>query len=471
MRKELENLKLRSFPSNSKMILLIGTILSYICLLIIPSVRFIPLPFAVFFLFACKYFRNYKNALFLTAVLAIPFSMGKSMLKVDDSFYLIINPFTAIVICLSLVSLKEKMKQLSAWPLFFLMLFLMWGFLSTFFWTLYPETLDGIFRLSITVIFYLLSRIYMPDQVLKRSVIFILLSLLFFESGLTAVQFMLGHPLGRFVEEGISLFPYGRLTSENITLYRPSGSMTEPTWIARFLTMLLPVILIELKSIVSIKYKYRVGLIALSLFAIFATFTRVSWAVALILLVITYFWRKPEIDLSILKKPMAIIFIFIFLIFSTLRFYPLLENRIVTSSRSFEELGSFDSRIKLVQEAVSLISTYPVFGVGLNRFVSSALDNDITGYFKSLNVGVHNVPLYIASEMGILAMVFFLLFIGTSYCQFWKEKDNIRGLGKRNFAIVAGLGGLAYILESQMGTIFLSPHLSLFMLYMAIIAE
>lgn len=452
------------------MTLIIGTIFSYFCLLFVPLLRFYPIPFIIFFFFTYKHLRDYKKSLFLLAVFSLPYGIGKTVLNLNDSSSITITPYILTVILLSFLNLKKSFKQSSVWSSVFLLLFLFWGMLSYIFFAIYPEVLGGVFMLITIVLFYFLARIYMQEKDLYIYVTFILTTTLLFESCLTIFQFIIGHPLGLYIEEGVTLLPYGKLASEITSLYRPSGTFIEPTWMARFLTILLPIILIELKSITRIDIKYRSGFIILSLLAIFATFTRVSWAVTLIMLLIVYMWRKPKIDLSVLKKPVIIFCSIIIFFLYIYRLFPLLENRIATSSRSFEEMGSFDTRMKLIEQAASLISQYPLFGVGINRFITMAQADDVTGFFRYQMVQVHNVFLIIASEMGIPAMIFFILFIISAYYKYLDNKNKIKDFEIRKFTNIAAISGLAYLLESQMGTIFLSPHLSLFMLYMAIIS-
>lgn len=460
---------------NNITILVIGTIFAYISLFFVPSLKLYPIPFIIFLLFSYKYFDDFKKALFLTAVFSIPYSWGKSMWVTDStyldtpSYLIVITPFTVSVLVLTFISLKNKLYNLFSWQSVFLILFYGWCIASFVYVNTYPEVLDGIFRLGTIVLFYFLAKVYIGNKQIRLSVILILISILVTESCLTIAQFMIGHPLGRFIEEGLSLNPYGILTSEDKSLFRASGTMSEPTWMARFLTMLLPFVLIKLKSIISINDKIRIGIILMTLVAIFATLTRVSWVVSVILLIIVFICRRSKIHVSKLIQPTTIIIISVLFLIGMYAFYPYIEKRIITSGVSFEEIGSFDTRIKLVGEAVSLIKQNPLFGVGLNRFIPAALKDDILRFFQSELSQVHNVPLLIASEAGIPSMIFFLLFIILGYFKFWKQKNGIKDPQNRNFTFISALGGLAYLLESQMGTIFLSPHLSLFLLYMAVI--
>jgi len=446
----------------------IGIIIFYLGLYVVPSLKFFPIPFAIFFLFAFKYLNDFKKAIFLAAVISLPYSWGKSLLVIGEEYFFVITPFIASVLALSVVSLRNRTHGLFSKIEIFLILFFLWGIFSFVLINTYPTVIDGVFKLSLSIAFYFLSKTYLQDTQLKKSVTFTLISILIFESILVAIQFLIGHPLGILIEEGLRLFPFGRLASEDTTLFRPSGTMTEPTWMARFLTMLLPFILIKVKTIFPISSKVRFGIIAISLFAIFATFTRVSWAVTILLLIIVYFGKKPKNNFRDFLRPIYLLFSFV-LIISGVYLYPYFIQRWQVTPISFEEGRSFDLRIKLIQEAVNLIQQYPFWGVGLNRFVSLMQENTTVTYLQNYNAPVHNVFLIIASEMGIPALIFFVLFIFFSYKHYFRNRKFIKVESGLNLKDAAALGGLAYLLEAQMGTIFLSPHLSLFMLYMAII--
>jgi len=302
-----------------------------------------------------------------------------------------------------------------------------------------------------------LAKRYLSDEKIKRMCIFILITIAIFESSLAIVQFLLGHPLGRFIEEGMKSFPYGRLSDEDNTLLRPNGTFTEPTYLARFLTILLPLVLV---------YAEKLWIPLIALIAIFVSLTRFSWLTALLTLIVFFWWKKRKFDLANTPKLLLIATTVTFLGIGAV-LWPYFTYKIQVTPLAFQEFGSFDFRIRLIKESLSLISRYPLFGVGLNMFNEFAAQANITGLYDVLDkANVHNVFLRIASEMGIPALSFFLGFILVTYYHYFKSRKNPKSGALEN---VAALGGLIYMLEASMGTIFLTPHLALFFLYLSII--
>lgn len=457
--------------NNNRNIFIPGIILSYLVLIIIPSSKFAPIPFVIFFLSSLLYSRNFKDSLILSAIFSIPYSWGKSLLYIDDLSLLVMTPFAGFIIFSTIFLLKDKNNIPLSLSELFLLLFFVWGIISFIVTNTYPEVLDGIFKITIGILFYLNIKSKFKDLRFMRLVIFVLFSISIFESILAIIQFFLGHPIGLYIEESINLYPFGRVSIENSSIFRSTGTFIEPTYLARFLTILFPLIFIKLNSTFPVRNEFRISVVILSLLAIFVSFTRFSWFITVLIFVFLILWKKQNLDIYQFIKPKLILFIIFFLIFGFITLFPYLEQRIMTINQSFLEGGSFDYRIKLVYEAVNLIIQYPIFGVGINRFVSVALENNITRFFQDFMTTVHNVPLMIASEMGIPALIFFIGFILFSYKKYISKRNNINSSDSMEISDYAAFGGIVYLLESMMGTIFLSPHLMLFFLYMAIISS
>lgn len=458
---------------NNDKLLVVGTIISYILLFLIPFQLLYPFPFIFFFLISYAYFHNISKALFLTLIFLLPYSWRKENLAGGYISFLIKGIFPVSVILLSLLSNWKKINNnnLKIQPLLSILLFFIWGIFSFIYVSShYQESLSGIIRLGTTVIFFFLIPLFLKKKRIIKSTFFILITIAVFESLLTLLQFLIGHPLGIVIEEGIYRYPYGKLASESNILFRPFGTMPEPTLIARFLTMLLPIFLINIKMLFPMQKWFRIISIILAVIAIFVSFTRFSWAVTLFIFLAVYIWKRPAIKFE--KKSQYLYFLYgaVILILG-IYFFPYFEQRWRTTPISFEEQGSFTIRVNLVKEAINLIAQSPLFGVGLNRFKLVVQDSNITGYFKDwTSPVVHNVPLLIASEMGIPTLIFFALFVWLVYKNYFIKRKNEKNKNWRNILDAAALGGVIYILEGMMGSNFLSPHLTLFFLYMGILS-
>lgn len=444
---------------NTKFIFLFGIISSYISLIIVTSIYYFYFIFLWFFITTYICVRDFKKALFITSIFAVPYS--------HNLFN--VSPFTTAVLLLSLLSVKDKLFQRIGSRDIFLLLFFSYGVISYLLVNTSSTVLSGIFKLGIYILFYIFAKEYVADHKIRKMCIFILISIAIFESSLAIIQFLIGHPLGKFIEEGIKNFPYGRMSDEDNTILRANGTFEEPTYLARFLTILLPLILVYVQhKFFGIKIlKLLIPLIVL--IAIFVSLTRFSWLTALFTLGLFFFWKKRKFNLSNIPKSLLTIVTITFLCIGVI-LLPYLTYKIQVTPLAFQEFGSFDFRIKLIKESLNLISQYPLFGVGLNRFSEFAGESNITGLYNVFDkANVHNVFLRIASEMGIPALVFFLGFIIITYYSYLKNRKNIGSSKLKMIKDVAAFGGLIYLLEASMGTIFLTPHLALFFLYMAII--
>lgn len=450
-------------------ILIIGIGLSSVGLFLASSPIYYSFCFAIFFLSAYLYTKRIEYALFLTAVYSIPYSLGKSIFFVEDGYIFRITPFTSSVIILSFFSVRKYTSNISLSPDILLLLFFIWGFLSTLI-NSSREVISGLITLGIYILFYFMAKRYMKYALIGTGVKFILLSLVIFESLLAITQFIIGHPIGMLIEQGSRDFPYGRLIDEGQIFIRAMGTFSHPTLLSRFLTIIFPLVLFDQFSVVFQK-KIKFAVIPIMLLAIFFTFTRFSWMMTLLIFIIYIVIKKPRVDVKRLKLVYIIPFCFLLFIVG-LQLFPYFNYKISVSSQAFDEYGSIDWRIKLVYESISLISQFPLFGVGLNRFVEYAAKNNVTGIYGFFPTAeVHNIFLRIASEMGIPALIFFSGFILISYLNYIKQRAKSGVQSEIVFKDAVALGGLIYIFESNMNAWFLGPPTLLFLLYMAILNE
>lgn len=455
----------------NKKIFLVGTILSFVLLFLTPSKLFFPLPFILFFLVAFFYFKEIKKAIFLSIVFSLPYLPGFSLLVIDNINLFSISPFVGFVLLSSLFSFKKSIRYSFSWPMIYLFSFIIWNVFSFIVINTFPEVLDGLYEIIIGFLLYYLAREYLKEEVLRDSIVFIIASILIFESMVTLLQFISGHPLGRFIEAGITSLPYGKVASENIALYRPSGTMYGPTWLSRLINMLLPFVLLNTKLIFPLSKKGRLVIVALASLAVFVSFTRVSWIVLLLIILYVFFRKKKEMNLALVIRPAHFFLIGLFSFFFIFFSFPYFYQRWVTTSISFEEKGSFGLRVKLFSEAINVLEQYPIFGVGLNSYVIVASAENITGVYNYSKEQVHNLLMLIACETGIPGVLFFIGFIVSSYSYYLIKRKSIKDFELQKFKDAAAIGGLVFLAETMLNITFLAPHYYLFHLFMAILTS
>ncbi len=192
-------------------------------------------------------------------------------------------------------------------------------------------------------------------------------------------------------------------------ILRPYGTFPHPNVLAGFLLISLTYLLFLYKP----KEKYQKWIyffsITLGSVSLLFSMSRVAiilFAIVLILKTIQFPTLKNKIDI---RTFLTILILFIFTVFSFLPY---------RFSFNLSDV-SISERLNLMNSSIQMIRGKPLFGVGLNNFLS-----ELPNYYKNpQNVfyiqPVHNAPLLIVSEIGILAGIILLYF----YFRILKKTD------------------------------------------------
>lgn len=216
-----------------------------------------------------------------------------------------------------------------------------------------------------------------------------------------------------------------KITVNGIKMIRAYGTFPHPNLLAVFLlAVLFFLYFLWLKD--KIHYGPLTGIFGLLSFAFFLTFSRAAAAVfftASLLCFILFFGKNKKKILYLFL--LFVVFCSIFALFA----WPELSPRIF----SFSEDEAVSLRVFYNKTAFLIIKNYPWLGLGLGNFVWEI--EQIFSLFPSwLYQPVHNIYLLIASEVGLVGLALFLLFLYFSYSQ-------IRGPARLNFHKVKTLAG------------------------------
>lgn len=194
------------------------------------------------------------------------------------------------------------------------------------------------------------------------------------------------------------------------TLTRVAGTLGHPNSLALFFDLLLPLGF----SLLFCPIRRRTKLLLAAAVGLGATGLAVTLsrggvaAVGLALLVILLIrWREW---IGLLRGTLAVVIVsmlFVLMVFGTSN--PMQE-------RFFRhDYGAAYGRIPHIQVALKMIHDRPFFGVGMNNYTDAARQYDTTPeQIVSLwNSPVHNLFLFIASEIGLIGLISFLFFILT----------------------------------------------------------
>ncbi len=403
---------------------IIGLALFYLLLFLSP---FKILYFSSYFIAAFFFYKatnNIQKSLLYTLILSLfsDFGFAKSIFMMQPEEYNLgpgwfISPMTVFILILLPLSIIKKLNSFKLADLFVLLFFIS-TFVSLYFFP-YVNVLFGIISLGEVILAYFILRTQLEENDFKI-VSKLLISLVFFQIVLSGVQFLLQSPFGQVSEAVITNNPYGLTTREDTNLFRVSGTFPHPNFLASFIMLTLPFLLL-----------YPVGNTFLNLFKILAlitlffTYSRAAWIIFVIigiLLLVT-----EQIKIKIPKEvPLYYYGILVALTIIFVIITPYLNARLNSFSMAFEEGGSMDVRFKLIEEGVNLVTQYPLIGVGLNRSREEYISSPYTDYFEKYPpvrfTGIHNTPLEMASEIGIPGLLFFILFLYYVFRHYLKSK-------------------------------------------------
>lgn len=143
--------------------------------------------------------------------------------------------------------------------------------------------------------------------------------------------------------------------------------------------------------------RYALGFFLLFSSVVLISFSRTAWLAYGLMLVVTLWIRRASLPFKNLRSLKYLITAVVVVLL------PLILIRFSTLATT--DALSWERRIQLNRAAVAMIRDHPLTGVGLNNFVPNLEKYSvITGASRFLQP-VHNVPLLIAAEVGLPALV------------------------------------------------------------------
>ncbi len=420
---DVDKLKVHVFPQKKQQGLMkksyfyLGLALFYLIIFFAPNK---PVYFGAYFVSTFSFYlysKNFITSLLYSLILSLfseiglagsLFLMEPSSLNMGSGWW--VSPMTIFLVALLPLSLNRKSLKIHLADILVL-LFFIWSAINS---VIYPYTnvFLGFVTLSECILIYYLLRIHLTKKDIPI-IIILFLSMLLFQTVIGLMQWRVQRPLGQTFEPIITDRSGGFTTVEEENLFRVTGTTGHPNILASVLLVLSPFLFF-----CSQKNRWNILFEILVSFAIFFTFSRVAWAIFLFSLVY-YLWSgyiPLDLKIKIRKINLSVFSVFVvlfFFIFITM--FPYLAVRLQSFSLAFEEGGSMNIRLKLYQEALSMILQYPIFGVGLNRSLETYALNPSTNITRFIYPSgfyrIHNTFLEIASETGIIGSIFFIAFI------------------------------------------------------------
>ncbi len=402
----------------------IGLFIFYLLIFFSPFkiIHFAAYLISTFFFYSFS--KDIKVSLLYTLILSLfsDIGLGSSFFKMEPAELNLgsgywFTPMTFLILGLLPFAIIKKLPSIKFADIS-VVLFFIYSIIGLQFFP-YDSVLFGIISLGEVLLAYFLLRTFISEENINH-ITTIVISMLIFQAILGGFQLLLQRPLSILSESSTFIAPYGLTTPEDVNLYRIAGTFVHPNNLAAFILTVLPFIFLY-----KIKDRRFSLLKILPMIILFFTYSRASWAIFVLVAVLLFITKQihfrfpKEIPLYYYLIPISFTILFVILT-------PYLNARLNSLPQAFEEGGSWDIRTKLFDEGMSLVSQYPITGVGLNRSVQVYAESPVTDIFEITGgrkfYKIHNTYLEMVAEIGIPGLLFFVLFLFLVLKRYFTEK-------------------------------------------------
>ncbi len=246
--------------------------------------------------------------------------------------------------------------------------------------------------------------------------------------------------------EGVNLHKVG-----SVVIQRARGTLGQPNTYGLYIagmTTFSSVILL------SGTYKHKIFAsicICCGLIALVITFSRGSWIACISATLCSIFVLKRMDLIKIRLLPFLGTISSVVLLLGIILAEPIYQRIFVNSA------ATNSVRIELMQVAIEMIKAHPLHGIGLNNFVAEMTKYDWTGISEYFPMPVHNYPLLLAAEIGIVGLCLFAGIVAVvTVCGL-----RVTGGSEKNISAlsIGALGGLWTILVANMVDVQLTKYI------------
>lgn len=191
---------------------------------------------------------------------------------------------------------------------------------------------------------------------------------------------------------------------QKTNFFRIGGPVGDPNAYALVLVILF---IITVPFVLKHKHEHWWIISLLGLICIILSQSRTVW-LALVILSLFLYIRYPLIINNMIIRNITIKTAYV-LIFGTMLCFAIILPRLQASIQFFSYDGGGQLRLTMLKEGWLLLQQAPLSGFGAGAVVRMMLNNFRNGYIVTFPFTVHFVPLHIALESGIPAMVAFFV--------------------------------------------------------------
>lgn len=189
---------------------------------------------------------------------------------------------------------------------------------------------------------------------------------------------------------------------------RSYATFPHPNILAGFLVVTICLMLVLLinqkRKIGAITLCWLFSVCILSVVGLIFTFSRLSWLFLLVGIIVTFLYNQNIKKNIIIRENFLLLLIFFYIFLSvTIPFFIYQLN--------FFGGTSLKERLDLANQTIIMISSYPVFGVGLNNSIIQVVKMLSGGFGLYFFQPVHNIYLLITSETGLTGFFLFLFYM------------------------------------------------------------
>jgi hypothetical protein len=322
--------------------------------------------------------------------------------------------------------------------------FTVWAWLSIR-WSLFPDVSQGMIpALAISGLFAFITASVGPSS---KAIMIALAAGIIIQAVVSIGQMAMQHPLGMIGLGEYVLKPNNLglsvVASGSERIMRAYGLGNHPNILGgyfAFATLSLIAWLTEPAA----HWRRIVQLLIFMLgqWGLYISFSRSAWVafvVGLISLVVLWWRKKPQ---SVNPSRRTIVMVTACILLTTLLFFVLYGRFVITRTGSTSEpteLRSISDRTYYTRIAIQAIQEHPILGIGAGTFSDFAKQIISTGpYANDLPADyVHNVPLLIFSELGLVGFVFWLGIWVINLFSVWRKQ-----IDPYSLSLTAGIAAL-----------------------------
>jgi len=320
------------------------------------------------------------------------------------------------------------------------------------------------FLVFASVLFFLTKN--RKDSVVLRKIKNIFFSFVVFssilEGSLSLIQFVSKNPTRLNIER---VFEVSYVLAPETGGFRSPGTFGHPNYLGVISGMFLPYLILllsfkKIKKSTDLILRISILLAFLGLFLSFSRWAWISFFIGLLLI----FWARSKSYIKILsefvRKSILRILICAFIII--LGF---------TIAERFTKFSTLEGRVEVFKIAIYQMQEHPFWGVGPGNstIALGPFRQNLEGYIYSLK-GAHSTFLLIGAELGIPALIGYLIFIISLAVTTFKNRDTVKKSFLLSFVIVilvfliASLAYPLYVWDPSIELFFISSALYVFSL-------